>query len=83
MADTSTANPLSEPGDPQAEYRTVEPWAVGGVLLGLLSAVAMLGGILWLVAALGVVANLVALRAFDANVTATAAGQRSWAWPCP
>jgi hypothetical protein len=61
MADTSIASPLSQPDDPHAEYRTIEPWAVGGVLLGLLSAVAMLGGVLWLVAALGIVANLVAL----------------------
>ncbi len=61
MADSSIASPLSQPDDPHAEYRTVEPWAVGGVLLGLLSAVAMFGGVLWLVAAVGVVANLVAL----------------------
>jgi hypothetical protein len=48
--------------DPQLEYRSVEPWAVGGLLLALLSPVALLDGLWWLIAPLGVLANAVALR---------------------
>jgi len=61
MADPNLALPPASAEDPEAGYRSIEPWAVGGVLLGLLSAVSLLSTMLWLVAAAGVVANLVAL----------------------
>jgi hypothetical protein len=61
MADPKLALPPTSAEDPEASYRSIEPWAVGGLLLGLLSAVSLLGTMLWFVAAAGVVANLVAL----------------------
>jgi hypothetical protein len=61
MADPNLAPPSASSEDPEAGYRSIEPWAVGGVLLGLLSAVSLLDTMLWLVAAAGVGANLVAL----------------------
>ncbi len=69
MADSTPVNSHLEFEDPQREYRTVEPWAVGGLVLGVLSASALLGGLLWLMAGVGVVANLVALGRLrrDAN----------------
>jgi hypothetical protein len=61
MADPKLALPTATAEDPEAGYRSIEPWAVGGVLLGLLSAVSLLDTMLWLVAAAGVVANVIAL----------------------
>ncbi len=61
MANPNLTHPPAAAEDPEAGYRSIEPWAVGGVLLGLLSAVSLLGTMLWLVAAAGTVANLVAL----------------------
>ncbi len=62
MADSGSAPSLSEYPEPELEYRSVEPWSLIGLSLGLLSAVALLGPVLWLVPAVGVVANLIALR---------------------
>jgi hypothetical protein len=61
MSDPKLAVPPTSAENPEVSYRSIEPWAVAGVLLGLLSAVSLLGTTLWLVAAAGVVANLIAL----------------------
>ena len=61
MADSAPASSLANFDDPERDYRSVEPWAVGGLLLGLLSPAAMLGSLALLLPALGLAANLVAL----------------------
>lgn len=43
------------------DYRTVEPWAVGGLLAGVASAISLLGGLAILVALAAMLANLIAL----------------------
>jgi hypothetical protein len=48
--------------DPELEYRSVEPLAVIGLLLGLVSALAFIGPLLWLLPPLGIAANLLAMR---------------------
>lgn len=53
---------LNDSVDPDIEYRSVEPWAVGGLLMGLVSPVALLANLLWLVPPLGILTNAIALR---------------------
>jgi hypothetical protein len=48
--------------DPQLGYQAVEPWAIGGFLLSLLSPLALISWPLWLIAPLAAGANFVALR---------------------
>ncbi len=55
----------------QTEYRSVEPWAVGGLILGLASPVAMLGGLVSLVAPLGIGVNLVAVARVKSDASRT------------
>ncbi len=62
MAEPFAANPHQQSGEPDLEYRSVEPWAIGGLLLGLLSPVAMLSSVLWLAPLFGIAANALALR---------------------
>ena len=62
MAESTAANSHIEFDDPQREYRTIEPWAVGGLALGVLSAPALFGGVLWLLAGVAGVAGVIALR---------------------
>ncbi len=52
---------LSELPESELEYLSVEPWAVMGLLLGVLSPVALLGGVWWLVPLTGIVVSLIAL----------------------
>ena len=58
MSETASTDPGLD--EREGDYRTVEPWAVGGLLLGLASIVSLWGGIAMLVAAIGVLANLIA-----------------------
>jgi hypothetical protein len=53
------------------EYRSVEPWAVGGLILGLVSPLAMLGGLVTLVAPLGIGVNLAALVRLKSDASRT------------
>ena len=62
MAEPFAANPHQQSGEPELEYRSVEPWAIGGLLLGLLSPVALLSSVLWLAPLFGIAANALALR---------------------
>jgi hypothetical protein len=62
MAEPFAASPHQQSGEPELEYRSVEPWAIGGLLLGLLSPVALLSSVLWLAPLFGIATNLVALR---------------------
>ena len=61
MADTVAAHFHQEPVEPDSEYRAVEPWAIRGLILGLLSPAALLLPMLWLVPLVGL-ANLLAIR---------------------
>jgi len=54
------------------EYRSVSGWAVAALLLGLLSAAAIVGPILWLIPAAGLVTAVVAMRKIK-----TAQGQKT------
>ncbi len=60
---------LGDFNDNEIEYRSVEPWAIVGLLLGFLSPVALLGRLLLLVPPLGILINAIALRrvARDSN----------------
>jgi hypothetical protein len=71
MAESAPERSPAEFADPEREYRAVEPWAVGGLLLGLLSPAALLGSLLLLVPPVGLLVNLVALARLsrDANRT--------------
>jgi hypothetical protein len=62
MAEPFAANPPQQSGESELEYRPVEPWAIGGLLLGLLSPVALFSSVLWLAPLFGIAANLVAMR---------------------
>jgi hypothetical protein len=57
----STSTDLRQSNDEDLDYRTVEPWAVGGLLGGLASAIALVGGPAVMVALGAVVVNLIAL----------------------
>ncbi|MGD9720643.1 MAG: hypothetical protein AB7O59_16430 [Pirellulales bacterium] len=74
MADFAPAEPMTD-DDPERGYRTVEPLAIVGALLGLLSVVSLFGGVLWLMAALAAAVNVMALRriASDTNRSGRAA----------
>lgn len=45
----------------EIEYRSVEPWAIGSLLIGMASPLALLAPLLWLVPPLGMLASSVAL----------------------
>ncbi|HEX3727800.1 MAG TPA: DUF4190 domain-containing protein [Pirellulales bacterium] len=53
------------------EYRSIEPWALGGLLWGFLSPLALFGQVMGLVPIVGILVNLVALRhiKLDSNRT--------------
>jgi hypothetical protein len=70
MIESFAADPFTPRADPQRDYKVVERWAVGGLLLGILSPLTLIAPILWLVPLLGLVANAVALRRIklDANL---------------
>ncbi len=61
MVESALTPSLDEANDPLDEYRSVERWAVAGLLLGMLSSSAMLDSILWLLPPLGILINLIAL----------------------
>ncbi len=58
----SATDSFAPPADPQRDYKVVERWAVGGLLLGVFSPLTLIAPILWLVPLFGIAANLVALR---------------------
>lgn len=62
MAEPFAANLTRQSGEPELEYRAVEPWAIGGLLVGLLSPIALLSQVLWLVPLVGIATNALALR---------------------
>jgi hypothetical protein len=62
MSETFAESPHQHSGEPELEYRSVEPSAIGGLILGLLSPLALLSSILWLVPLFGIAANALALR---------------------
>jgi hypothetical protein len=53
---------VDEFDEPEVPYRSVDAWAVWGLILGLLSIAALAGGVMWLVALVSVGVNLIALR---------------------
>lgn len=61
MVESESGPALHEASDPLDEYRSVDRWAVVGLLLGLLSPAAMLSPILVLLSPLGIVTSGVAL----------------------
>ncbi|HEV3138593.1 MAG TPA: hypothetical protein VGZ26_11830, partial [Pirellulales bacterium] len=70
MIESSATDQFAPPADPERDYKVVERWAVGGLLLGFLSPLTLIAPILWLVPLLGLAANAVALRRIkhDANL---------------
>ncbi len=65
MVESPSTSSLGEAAAVEIEYRSVEPWAIYGLVLGIVSPVALLAPILWLVPPAGILANLVALRRID------------------
>jgi hypothetical protein len=70
MIESSATDSFAPPADPERDYKRVDPWAVGGLLLGCLSPLTLIAPILWLVPLLGLAANGIALRRIklDANL---------------
>jgi hypothetical protein len=70
MIESAASDSFAPSVDPLLGYQRVERWAVGGLLLGILSPLALIGPLLWLITLLGIVANSVALRRIrgDANL---------------
>jgi hypothetical protein len=62
MAESFAENLHQQSGEPELEYRSVEPWAIAGLVLGLLSPIALLSSVLWLTPLFGIAANALALR---------------------
>lgn len=60
MAQSALSSSLPS-NDPEQEYRSVEPLAVIGLVLGLLSPLALVGPLLWLLPPLGIAASLLAI----------------------
>ncbi len=62
MIETASASLPGELTDPEFDdFQTVERWAVVGLILAVISPLAMLGTIWWLVPAVAVIVNIVAL----------------------
>lgn len=61
----------SKAGEPVDEglagYRSVSPWSILSLILGIASPLAMIGPVLWVVPGLGIVVGLVALRSLAAD----------------
>lgn len=62
MAEPFAENLHRQSGEPELEYRSVEPWAIAGLVLGLLSPLALLSSVLWLAPLFGIAVNALALR---------------------
>jgi hypothetical protein len=62
MAEPLAVNPDRQSDPSELEYRSVEPLAIWGLALGLLSPAALLSPVLWLVPLIGIAANAMALR---------------------
>ncbi len=71
MADSPFANSLDEFADVDPDYRSIEPWALVGMGLGLLSPLAMLAQVMWLVPLAGVLIDWLALRRIGQNRAST------------
>jgi hypothetical protein len=67
MLESTPVGSSDRPAEAEMEYRSIEPWAVGGLLLGLLSPAALLAPLLWLLPGLGILANCVALARLNRN----------------
>jgi hypothetical protein len=62
MSPDNRQHRVTEPTDDQvAEYRPISGWAVAGLLIGLLSPLAMVDPLLW---AVPIIAGAVCIRAF-------------------
>jgi hypothetical protein len=62
MADSAPETSLRKFGESEIAFQSMEPWAILGLILGLLSAAAMIAPILWLLPLFGVLTSVVALR---------------------
>ena len=62
MVDSAPESPLGKFSEPELEYQSMERWAILGLVLGLLSAAAMIAPMLWLLPLMGVLVSAVALR---------------------
>lgn len=60
MADSAPLESL-DPAKSEIDYQAVEPWAIAGLILGLLSPLALISPVLWLVPILGLASAGVAL----------------------
>ena len=61
MADSKPIESLDPHGEPQLDYQPVERLAIVGLIVGLLSPIAMLAPVLWFVPILGLLTSLMAL----------------------
>ena len=61
MADPAPASLFPDSTEPELEYRSMEPWALIGLVLGLISPVATLATLLLIVPPAGVLASVIAL----------------------
>lgn len=67
MVESAPVHPPGELTDPELEYRSVEPWAVGGLLLGIVAPVALIAPLCLLLPPLGILASWMALRRLRMN----------------
>jgi len=70
MIETASARSPGELTDPEInDFQTVERWAVAGLILALVSPLAMLGSVYWLVPAVALLVNIVALVRLNRDTT--------------
>jgi hypothetical protein len=62
MVDSAPESLLGKFSESEIAYHSMEPWAILGLVLGLLSAAAMIAPLLWLLPLVGVLTSAVALR---------------------
>ena len=74
MAEMAPASLFPENTEPEFEYRSTDPWALIGLVLGLISPLAMLATLLLLIPPLGVLANTIALGRIRADETRSGRG---------
>ena len=64
--------------DSDLEYRSIEPWALASLALGVISPLAMLAPLLWLIPPLGILASVIAMRRIRSDSTRIGRATALW-----